>query len=305
MHTPRIDHDETFFNLKTLTIRRTPEHNPGYLMNPETLSYLGDIGDNTSPNHGILSRASSMTMLGSTLNLVRRNIRSILGLLMFSLNLVLLGVLFSTSQEDISRNSRIIHNLEIRLDNITGSWDREESLRTVLVDVSYQQTQLNNLRTSLSEKEVELDELRNMLKEEKMMQNKTLDSLIRESDILLCKGSKNELRAVVRGVYRVQFQAKVHGDTYTNRKMFEIRKNSKLLEVGGTLRFQANNNETVVCNKDNTRELKQCYNMEEIILVELDAGDSLQVEFVFTMNGRGTVYDEQLCIYSIQSIIFR
>jgi len=59
-------------------------------------------------------------MLGSTLNLVRRNIRSILGLLMFSLNLVLLGVLFSTSQEDISRNSRIIHNLEIRLDNITG-----------------------------------------------------------------------------------------------------------------------------------------------------------------------------------------
>ena len=45
-------------------------------------------------------------------------------------------------------------------------------------------------RTSLSEKEVELDELRNMLKEEKMKQNKTLDSLIRESDILLCKGSK-------------------------------------------------------------------------------------------------------------------
>ena len=27
-----------------------------------------------------------------------------------------------------------------------GSWDREESLRTVLVDVSSQQTQLNNLR---------------------------------------------------------------------------------------------------------------------------------------------------------------
>ena len=42
----------------------------------------------------------------------------------------------------------------------------------------------------MSEKVVELDELRNMLKEEKMKQNKTLDSLIRESDILLCKGSK-------------------------------------------------------------------------------------------------------------------
>ena len=45
-----------------------------------------------------------------------------------------------------------------------------------------------------------------------------------------------KLVAPLGAIYRVQFSAKVQGNTYINRKMFHINKNTQTLRNGGVLR---------------------------------------------------------------------
>lgn len=286
--------EETFFNLRTLTLRRPAEFPPVPPTNEPSLA-------NTT-RESIITPTPSQTRALWLLSGLRQNWVLVLCSSALVLNLILVAVLYNLNYSRIQQ----LHTSSTSASSIQHHHIADEgpSLRKIFLTLASQQSEINSLRQTVKENSKKLQETKASLTSAIHDKDSLFNSLVRESNITFCLTEvapevaprAGQLVAPVTGVYRVEFSARVRGDTYVNRKMFQIKKNNQLLQEGGTIRIRLNGrqNKTVDCNPQ-SKSSKSCYAMSEILLVQLNAADILQISNIFMESG-GSVYGFRFCM---------
>eukprot|EP00088_Acartia_fossae_P046223 TRINITY_DN4988_c0_g1_i12.p1 TRINITY_DN4988_c0_g1~~TRINITY_DN4988_c0_g1_i12.p1 ORF type:complete len:337 (-),score=35.20 TRINITY_DN4988_c0_g1_i12:368-1378(-) len=307
---------ETFFNLKTLTLRdRLPQNNgSSNHSNPSSVV--------TSSQQRIYTQSpsiSSQTYLSQLRILLTNHWKWLAAFLIGASYIIFIIALYTSNNQLIQANTRLLQD-QIRnsqpeprippgsslissTKSSSGSYSKSDSnasLKKMLLSVSSQQSQINKLRKTLDETQKSLKSVEKKLANSEASNEAVLQAFIRESNISLCaapssdKSNTVKLIAPLSAIYRVKFSTRVHGNTYINRKMFQITKNTQVLRNGGVVRIQYNGRENLSVECGPSSE-KTCFYMEEILLVNMKSGDTLQVEDLFSKDG-GHVYDLRFCM---------
>jgi len=294
MQNPR-NQEETFFDLRTLTLRRPADFPPGAPPNNEP-----SLADTT--RQSIITPTPSQTRAFSSLSGLRRNWAFVFGTSALVLNLILVAVLYNLNYSRIQQLHVSVPPASPILHHHTS--DEGPSLRKIFLTLASQHSEINSLREMLKENSRKLEETKASFTSTIHSKDSLFDSLVRESNITFCltegegpvASRAGQLVAPVAGVFRVEFSARVRGDTYVNRKMFQIKKNNEILQEGGTIRIRLNGreNKTVDCIPQN-KSFKSCYAMSEVLLVQLKAADILQISDMFVESG-GSVYGFRFCM---------
>jgi len=307
-------HEETFFNLKTLTLRDRASE--GGRQN--VLDNFHSSDSVHSSQQRIISQSpspSSHSYLWQVRAVLQRHWKYLTCMLIAVSYIIFIVSLHAQNYQLIQTNTRLMERQVEKYSYLSkqqqpskyqtqstsvklvqkSSDDDEGGFKNLLLSISSQQSQINKLRQSLDSANHKLRSVQSSLQKSKLNNLAVFQSFLRESNISMCGEAGTNIVAPVGAIYRLQFSAKVHGNTYINRKMFEIRKNTQQLRNGGVIRIKYNGSKNLSVDCSISDKKKTCFYMKEILLVNLKSGDNIQVIDLFTSEG-GHVYDLKFCM---------
>jgi len=314
---------ETFFSLKTLTLtRRGAEFQP----RQDALDHLTDPDNQQQQqpqlqlqDHQLQQQQQIQSNKGipeAWLKLLQQHWQKLLLLGLVALNIMVVGVLYSSTSAKVESNleqisqlqSTQVHSTQYSLSLKSDSQDTNNvdasNLKHILLNLASQQSELNSLRETVKENSLKMRKIEENKKTSSFGQADMFETILAEADITFCAGENNKLIAPLKSVYKVEFSAKVHGNTYINRKMFEIQKNTRVLLNGGTMRIKYNgkSDNSVECStKETTSVPKSCFLMQQALLVQMDERDELKVVSMLN-TAAGQIYDLSFCMKTTQNM---
>ena len=267
---------ESFFYLKTLTLKRSDSTEPA-VSNMETGEVSQDDEETFASQFGLGKKKTKSYPFRQCLFAHWFKI---------FLTALVLGVIVGLVLVDI-RTNRSLDSTEMKVSELKSVIKGDEkSINNLItnIDILTIKSQIVVIKNELKEvkdENVKLSSnITNMAEELRKSNQKSKDMFsifFKESNITLCSKDGNKVISPVGGIFKLEITARAKGGLYADENIFKIKKNNNLL-AGGIVKVSKKEmvkDNLVKCFPSDPRNVLDCVVVDHVMIVKLDEGDEI------------------------------